>query len=88
MQYWLYEALCRFVQPGHAEINTATHKERKSIVLHIIWENMRNYFPDKYLPIQTLLYVSVKHILINLTSFMGTQNSMRILYNTYFLTES
>jgi hypothetical protein len=33
---------------------------------------------DKCLPIQTLPYVSFKHILINLTSFTGTQNSMRI----------
>jgi hypothetical protein len=29
----------------------------------------------------TLLYVSFKHILINLTRFMGTPNSMRISYN-------
>jgi hypothetical protein len=36
---------------------------------------------DKCLPILTLLYVSFKHILINLTSFMGTPNSMGILYN-------
>jgi hypothetical protein len=43
---------------------------------------------DKCLPIQTLLYVSFKHILINLTSFMGTPNSMRILYKTSLLTES
>jgi hypothetical protein len=28
---------------------------------------------DKCLPIRTLLYVSFKHILINLTSFMGTK---------------
>jgi hypothetical protein len=34
------------------------------------------------LPIQTLLYVSFKHILIGLTNFMGIPNSMRILYNT------
>jgi hypothetical protein len=43
---------------------------------------------DKCLHIQTLLYVSFKHILINLTSFMGTPNYMRILYNTSLLTES
>jgi hypothetical protein len=43
---------------------------------------------DKCLPIWTLLYVSFKHILITLTSFMGTPNSMRILYNTSLLTES
>jgi hypothetical protein len=29
----------------------------------------------------------MKHILISLTSFMGTPNSMRILYNTSLLTE-
>jgi hypothetical protein len=34
---------------------------------------------DKYLPIRPLLYVSFKHILINLTSFMGTPNSMRTI---------
>jgi hypothetical protein len=43
---------------------------------------------DKCLPIQTLLYVSFKHILISLSSFMDTQNSMRILNNTSLLTES
>jgi hypothetical protein len=37
---------------------------------------------DKCLHIQTLLYISFKHILINLTSFMGTRNPMRILYKT------
>jgi hypothetical protein len=42
---------------------------------------------DKCLPIRTLLYVSFKHILINLTSFMGNPNSMGILYNTLFLTK-
>jgi hypothetical protein len=45
---------------------------------------------DKCLPIQTLLYVSLKHILINLTGFMGTPNSMReyctkLPYATYYL---
>jgi hypothetical protein len=34
---------------------------------------------DKCLPIQTLLYISFMHILISLSSFMGTQNSMKIL---------
>jgi hypothetical protein len=43
---------------------------------------------DKCLPIWTLLYVSFKHILISLTNFMGTQNSMIILYNTSLLSES
>jgi hypothetical protein len=43
---------------------------------------------DKYLPIQTLLHVSVKHILIIPTVFKGTSNSMRILYNTSLLIES
>jgi hypothetical protein len=33
------------------------------------------------------IYVSFKHILINLTSCMGTPNSMRMLYNTSLLTE-
>jgi hypothetical protein len=42
---------------------------------------------DKYLPILTLLYVSFKHILINVTSFMGTPNSMRMLYNSSLITE-
>jgi hypothetical protein len=32
--------------------------------------------------------VSFKHILINLTNFMGTPNSVRILYKTSLLTES
>jgi hypothetical protein len=40
------------------------------------------YLSDRCLPIRTLLYVSCKHILISLTSFMGTRNSMRILYST------
>jgi hypothetical protein len=42
----------------------------------------------KCLPIRTLLYVSFKHILINLTSFMGTPNFMRVLYKTSPLNES
>jgi ABC-type branched-subunit amino acid transport system permease subunit len=40
---------------------------------------------EKYLAIWTLLHVSFKHNLINLTTFMGTPNSMRILYNTSLL---
>jgi hypothetical protein len=32
-------------------------------------------------------YFSFKHILFSLTSFMGTRNSMRIMYNTSLLTE-
>jgi hypothetical protein len=43
---------------------------------------------DKFLPSQTLLYISVRHIFISLTSFMGITNSMRILYKTSLLTES
>ena len=43
---------------------------------------------DTFLPTRTLLYVSVKHILTSLTSFLGTPNSMRILYKTSLLTES
>jgi hypothetical protein len=43
---------------------------------------------DKCLPIWTLLYVSFKHILIELTSFMVPPNSMRKLYSTSLLTES
>jgi hypothetical protein len=42
----------------------------------------------KCLPTQTLLYLSFKHILISLNRFMGTPNTMRILYNTSLLTES
>jgi hypothetical protein len=33
---------------------------------------------DKFLPTQTLLYVSVRHIFISLTSFLEIPNSMRI----------
>jgi hypothetical protein len=33
---------------------------------------------NKCLPIWTLKYVSFKHILISLTNFMGTPNSVRI----------
>jgi hypothetical protein len=35
--------------------------------------------PDRCLPVRILLYVSFKHILISLTSFLGIPNSMRIL---------
>lgn len=42
----------------------------------------------KCLPIRTLLYISLKHILVVLTVFMGIPNSLRILYNTYLLAES
>jgi hypothetical protein len=43
---------------------------------------------DKFLHIRAFLYVSFKHILISVTSFMGTTNSIRILYNTSLPTES
>src|SRR5215813_8574086 len=33
---------------------------------------------DKFLPTRTLLYVSVRHIFISLTSFLGIPNSVRI----------
>jgi len=35
-----------------------------------------------------LLYVSIRHNFISLTSVMGIQNSIRILYKTSLLTES
>jgi hypothetical protein len=44
--------------------------------------------PDKCLPIRTLLYVSFKHILIKLTSFMGNPNTKKILYKTSLFAES
>jgi len=34
---------------------------------------------DKFLTTRNLLYVSVRHIFINLTSSLGITNSMRIL---------
>jgi hypothetical protein len=37
---------------------------------------------DKCLHLQTLLYVSLKDKLISLANFMGTPNSIRILYNS------
>ena len=43
---------------------------------------------DKFLPTQTLLYVSVRHIFINPTSFLGITNSMGILYKTSLLNEA
>jgi hypothetical protein len=43
---------------------------------------------DKCLPIRTLLYVSFKHLFINLTRFMGTPKYMRIMYSTSLLSES
>jgi hypothetical protein len=43
---------------------------------------------DKCLSLRALLYVSFKHILISLNSFMGNPNSMRLLYNISHLTES
>ena len=43
---------------------------------------------DKFLPTQTLLYISVRHIFISLTSFLEIPNSMRILYKASLLTES
>ena len=42
----------------------------------------------KFLPTWTLLYVSVRHILIILAGFMGIPNSMRIVYKTSLLIES
>ena len=43
---------------------------------------------ETFLPTQTLLYVSVRLIFINLTSFLRIPNSMRILYKTSLLSES
>jgi hypothetical protein len=43
---------------------------------------------DICLLVQTLLQVSLKHILIGVTSCRGIPNSMRMLYNTSLLTES
>jgi hypothetical protein len=43
---------------------------------------------DKCLPIWTSTHILFKHILINLISFMGIPNSMRILYNASLLAES
>ena len=43
---------------------------------------------DKFFPTQTLLYVSVRHIFISLTSFIGVANSVRMLYKSSLLTES
>jgi len=37
------------------------------------------------LPTRTLLYVSVRHTFINLTSFLGIPSSTRILYKTLIL---
>jgi hypothetical protein len=43
---------------------------------------------DYFWPIQTLLCIPLKHISVRLTSFIDTQNYMRILHNTSLLTES
>jgi len=43
---------------------------------------------DKFLLTHTLLYVSVRHMFISLTSFVVIPNSIRILYKTSLLTES
>ena len=42
---------------------------------------------DTCLPTRTLLYVSLRHIYIKISSFMGLPNSIRILYKTFYLTE-
>ena len=42
---------------------------------------------DTCVPARTLVYVSVKPIFINLTSFMWIPNSMRILYKTSLINE-
>jgi hypothetical protein len=41
----------------------------------------------KFLHMRTLLQVSFKHILIGVTSFIGTPHSMRMLYSTSLLTD-
>jgi len=43
---------------------------------------------EKFLHTGTLLYVSVRHIFISLTSFMVIPNSVIILHKTSLLTES
>ena len=45
-------------------------------------QRVNGNMPDKCLPTRTMVYVSVKHVFISLTSFMGTPNSMRILNKT------
>jgi hypothetical protein len=42
----------------------------------------------KWIPTRTSLHVSFKHILITLTSYMGSSYYVRILCNTFSLTES
>jgi hypothetical protein len=37
---------------------------------------------------QNLLQISLKHILMNITTFMGVSDTLRMLYNASFLTES
>jgi hypothetical protein len=66
-------------------------KARKEVVIehhlaldHFGKENSQtNVYLRGFLP-----YISCKHVLMNLTSFMSTPNSMRILYTISLLTES
>jgi hypothetical protein len=62
-------------RPKGEHVVTQWHYITLSPCFRLVWTEK---LPDKYLPIRTLLYVSVKHILISLTSFMGTPYSVRI----------
>jgi hypothetical protein len=62
-------------------VGTNFADKRRSSCIRPFWIGKLS---DKCLRMWTLLYISLKHILISLTSFMGTPNSMRILYCIYF----
>jgi hypothetical protein len=55
--------------------------DKASLYFGTLWKG-------KFSNVYTLLNTSFKHILNRLASFMGTSNSIRILYNTFLLTES
>jgi hypothetical protein len=56
--------------------------------MHILNPFLIGKLSDEWLPIWTELYVSFKHILNNVTNFMGTSNSIRTLCNNSYLTKA
>jgi hypothetical protein len=69
---------------GYSKAKLKSNGDEASPCFRLLWIGKLS---EKYLPLRTLLYF-YKHILISLYIFMGTPNTMRVLYNTSLLTES
>lgn len=55
------------------------------VIKHVLVSDhsKKGILSDKYLPVQAFLLVSFEHILINVTSFMGTTLSENIVWHIH-----